>query len=518
MAVFGCDIGNAYGYISLLTDPAKDPRSCFPAIYEKYGLDRIGMPTSAYISPPDGKTIEVFDGRPAIDKHRREADCFVHAAKTRLKEGKIKVRGINDPVHVVDIYGAIARDLITLGNQYRRDSGESEITEVVFTYPAKLAEDLPLLNKLQKSIERIKVGNEHIKVRGRIPEPAAVAIDYLYYMQNIVPENERLQSLSCTVLVYDLGHGTFDTAVVTARSKGEPYELHMFDGLPDVGGKNFDELLYEEICRSLKADYDYVPGNAEQREVIRELAVNVKHALSEEEIGRESLILPNGESADIEITQNWFEERSRGMIAQTLEMVDQFLQQADAKQIPVDAIVLSGGGSHMPMVVKGLKELLAESQRNLPIHMYRPSEAVSFGASRYAYAFNEQLIQYTKYGYGFRRSSEQSLYGKMQMLLKSGETLPATSSVVELQSESDRLELNVCQTEKESDRLEDRVLDADWEEQYRSMMYFHFDVPPQTTCRVKLMVLEDLNVQVECTTSDGKVLTKSTMDEIEKLM
>jgi molecular chaperone DnaK (HSP70) len=96
---------------------------------------------------------------------------------------------------------------------------------------------------MQSAIEQIEIDGQKIHVAGRLPEPAAVAIDYLHYIQHIVPEEQRIKADQFTVLVNDLGYGTFDTAVVTASSKDQPYVLHAKDGLPEVGGKNFDEVI-----------------------------------------------------------------------------------------------------------------------------------------------------------------------------------------------------------------------------------------------------------------------------------
>lgn len=48
--VFGCDIGNGYGYISVLKDVKNDPLPMFPT---KYNLEAVGMPTSAFVSPSE---------------------------------------------------------------------------------------------------------------------------------------------------------------------------------------------------------------------------------------------------------------------------------------------------------------------------------------------------------------------------------------------------------------------------------------------------------------------------------
>ena len=55
--VFGCDPGNGFGYVSVLEDREADPRPMFPP---QYRLEKVGMPTTAYLTPPTGEPIEVF--------------------------------------------------------------------------------------------------------------------------------------------------------------------------------------------------------------------------------------------------------------------------------------------------------------------------------------------------------------------------------------------------------------------------------------------------------------------------
>lgn len=540
--VFGCDIGNGFGFISILKDTKSDPMPMFPT---KYKLDSVGMPTSAYITPPSGTMVEVFDGRPAYDKHRREPEKFLHAVKTRLKEGTVQIPGISAPVSTDSVYAAIARDLIKLGNEQRKNRGESPIYDIVFTFPATFTSDVSLLNRMQKSIEGIRVDGTNIKVVGRLPEPAAVAIDYLYYMQNIAPENVRLSGSSYTTLVYDLGHGTFDAAVVTARSKGEPYQLHINAGLPDVGGKNFDDILYDEICRILKAEYGYVPKNSNARETIRLVAIEMKHELTDSEISCHSITLSDGELAEVEITRSKFEEKSRALINQTFELVESIMQQAGEDNIHIDAVVLSGGASQMPMVTDGLNQLLSEEK--VPVFIYRPSEAVSYGAARYAFGRSivpqpqpkqtpkpqpqqtpklqpkaepkvqiqpcpsEILEKFTEYCYGIWLPSKLS--GFVKFMVKSKEKLPAGSKSIRITSSSSRVVLKLYRS------LEKYVLDEESDiEQCASIMHIPFDVPVNTECEVKIVVLEDYNIKVICKPADGETIEKSTMDLLWKLV
>ena len=63
--VLGCDIGNGFGFVSLLQQQASTPLSLLPS---KYQLSNLGMPTTAYVTPPDGTPIVVFQQGKAAEK------------------------------------------------------------------------------------------------------------------------------------------------------------------------------------------------------------------------------------------------------------------------------------------------------------------------------------------------------------------------------------------------------------------------------------------------------------------
>jgi hypothetical protein len=399
---------------------------------------------------------------------------------------------------------------------------------------------------MQKSIENVQINGQNIKVVGRLPEPAAVAIDYLYYMQNIAPADIKISGDSYTALVYDLGHGTFDVAVVTARSKGEPYQLHINDGLPDVGGKDFDAILYDEICRKLKIEYDYTPKNANAREIIRNAAIEIKHELSDSKNSRQEISLPDGSVATIEIERSLFEKKGKNLINQTLELVDNVIQQAKKDKIKIDSVILSGGASQMPMVIDGLKQLLGDE--GITIQVYRPSEAVSYGAARYAYGRAELpkpepapkpkpepapkpkpepvpkpkpepapkpestistiLENYSEYCYGIWMPSDTSLAGFVNVMVESKRKLPAISDEITLVSSGSPMRLRLYRSKEKN--IIAKTLNV--EEQSESIMFIPFDVPENTECTVRIVVQEDYNVKVMCKPINAQIIEKSTMD------
>lgn len=547
--VLGCDIGNGYGYVSLLMNENEDPVSLFP---NKYGLTGIGMPTAAYVAPPDGKEIIVFkDGKTAEAIYKSNPAQMVRAIKTRFKEKTIKIPNVEQPVETGEIYSAITRDLIYLAEEQLKNQNIQPVYDIVFTFPAAFADNAALLEMMQKNIEKIKIDGNKINVLGRLPEPAAVAIDYLHYMQHIAPKEIRITEKKFTVLVYDLGHGTFDTAVVTAQSEGTPYVLHSKAGLPEIGGKNFDEVLYQELINVLEEQYGYAPKNERQREIVREEAVKAKIGLSTNETVSVSVINED-EYCEVEITKERFEELTEHLLIQTLELVQNVLDESSSAGIKIDAIVLSGGASQMPMVLNGLKELVEDEY---PVALYRPSEAVSFGAARFAYGIpgaipapkplpvpkldpsstqhklgtaktpddqkvitaprktNQIIEQLTDCCYGLWMPSEDNLEGEVEFVIQSGRSRPITSNRVDFFTASSRVIVKVYRSKEKNRNLKSATVG-----ECESILWVPFDVIPGKKYGVSITVLENYGIEVELRAETGETVKKTTSDFLSKLI
>ncbi len=528
--IWGCDIGNAFGYISLLNSESSDPESSFPAVYPR--LEKIGMPTAAYIASPDGKTItiEVFDGRAAEDKYKDKSKQIIRAIKTRMREETIVVSGIEKPVKVSDIYAAIVRDLIKLGNKKRAEDGKDPIYDVVFTFPAKFSADPKLLERMQKSIENIEFDGEKVKVIDRLPEPGAVAIDYLYYIKNIAPEEVKVKKNEYTVLVYDLGYGTFDAAIVTANSHKTAYKMHEMNcdpSDPEAGGKDFDDILIRKILNLLKNEYLYEPKNENERDLIREKAIDIKHQLTFEDDATADFQLSDGRYIKINISKSDFENLSRGLLNRTFEKVSQMISYAKEKSINIDLIVLSGGASQMPMVRNGLCSLFPDIPVSTP---YRPSQAVSYGAARYALGTaekpkknkdlskerrnsegitkedslgNQVLKKTTLFSYGL------ILDGHVSYKINCDIDLPACSKRMPMINDSSHFCIALYRSKKKrSTDVNDCI----------EIISIPFDLPRKTEFDCQLIVRDDYSVKVRLYLKDGSIIEKSSSDPLKDLL
>ena len=367
--VYGVDVGNGYGKISLLRSMREEPVFLLPESL------RAGMPSTAYISPADG-SIQVYGAR------NKASTRAIRAVKTLLNEEFIERKDKTQTYRVKPgaVYAAIARDLVQLANQERKKRGEEPVYRLILTYPASLRNSTKLLTLLKESVEAVELDGRKLQVCGMISEPAAVAVDYHYYVRYLAEEPNRAPMY--TVLVYDLGHGTFDAAVVTAYTDGEKdCEVFCQDGDPEVGGRKFDELLYNALVAQIQQQAGENAGF--NRESLRNLAVEMKHELSlpdKKFVERDFPV--EEEELLLRVTREEFETLIAAQINRTLEVVQNLLEEAKAEGISVDAIILSGGGAKIPMISRALLEL---TENTIPVTVYRPSEGVTFGAARYAH-------------------------------------------------------------------------------------------------------------------------------------
>lgn len=509
--VIGCDIGNAYAFASVARGRKVDPISLMP---DKIG--NAGMPTVARISRSG--EISVYPHNPG--KAASEGG-IVSTIKRKLDLDALPMLNTKRPVSPWEVYSAIARDLCRVANERTEKAELPPIYDVVFTYPAVLhrPDQRERLNAMQDSIESVELDGHHLHVVGRLPEPAAAAIQYLNYVQHVAPERARFHGKELNVLVYDLGHGTFDLALVTARDD-ITYELQLQDGDDSVGGVDFDGAIYDELCGRFYKENKFKPTTAHEQRLLRELAGQTKLDLCAAGIDSVPVkydVVINDEEQSLEtvLTRDRFEEISAPLLQRTLVKTDAMLSEAEKKGIRVDRIVLTGGASQMPMVRRKLQELVGD--RYTIEEPYQPSKAVSFGAALYgAYipAAPKKDLQPTAptsvEGNGILRQRAQYHEGimilqdnntlKLNVMIKAGSKLPAISPEPLLTDAPPegcfRFQIAFSEDGKATD-FRRRYLDL-------------FGLPTKGTLEITMRMDESLNLTIECKAPDGKVYSVGT--------
>lgn len=290
--------------------------------------------------------------------------------------------------------------LITAVSQAIFDDGKNKIYEnlkvapdmpceimLALTYPASFMtagenRQKALLERYRNAVEKTRLpANMTFSDIVSIPEPAAAALSYLYDVleggNTAAPEKESL-----TVLVFDLGHGTLDIALVQVSRMDSHYRYNVLhtDGALQIGGEDFDKVLWDLFLTKMRQlDPEYQANDAAA-------ALNrLKLRKEKEEFSDPDRTAPirideviDGKAAVIEISKAEFEEASAALIDEARQVVERVLQYAEKRDITIDRVISTGGAGQMPQC---LKMLVDATQHEVTV--YDPFLSVAKGALRY---------------------------------------------------------------------------------------------------------------------------------------
>ena len=209
-----------------------------------------------------------------------------------------------------------------------------------------------------------------------------------------------------TVMVYDLGGGTFDVSIVTIE--GDVTEVLASHGNNHLGGDDFNDLLFERLARDFENRFhiDVRQGHAVARARLWWAAEEAKKKLSFEPYARireENLVIDDGKPLhlDLELARTDYEWMIRPLLDSTLDSVSKALDDAAKTARDLDAIVLVGGSTRTPLV----PQLLQERTGLDPLQDVHPDLCVALGAgvlaSRLAgHGVDRVLLDVSPYSFG----------------------------------------------------------------------------------------------------------------------
>jgi molecular chaperone DnaK len=198
-----------------------------------------------------------------------------------------------------------------------------------------------------------------------INEPTAAAIAY----------GIRQTPNDQTLVVYDLGGGTFDVTVLEIAD-GE-IRIKTSDGDNELGGKDWDYRVIEFIAAEFEREYSVDP--LEDAESLSDLLVRVeetKRQLS----ARESAVVSithEGRQGRYELTRAHFEQLTADLMERTISLTRKALADAEIEPQAVDGVLLVGGSTRMPMV----KDFIVRTFGKPPLSGVNVDEAVALGAA-----------------------------------------------------------------------------------------------------------------------------------------
>jgi WD40 repeat protein len=206
-----------------------------------------------------------------------------------------------------------------------------------------------------------------------LPEPVAAAAYFVAIGKQHVP-------VGGSVVVYDLGGGTFDASVVRRTQFG--FETLAYRGLDDFGGVDLDALVVDAIGRVLersapdawlRVTRPTTPGDRRQFLQLWDDARSAKETLSRHPSA--ALHVPIVDS-DVHVTREEFEQAARPALARTVEVTQATIREARVRDGELAGLFLVGGSTRIPLVAT----LLHQGIGITPTVLEQPEIVVAEGA------------------------------------------------------------------------------------------------------------------------------------------
>lgn len=238
-----------------------------------------------------------------------------------------------------------------------------KITKAVVTVPA-------YFNDAQRQATKDAGKIAGLEVLRIINEPTASALAY-----GIDKEHDA------TVLVYDLGGGTFDVSILTLGDG--VFEVKSTAGNNHLGGDDFDKLVQEYLIEEFKKKEGIDLRNdpyAMQR--LRDAAENAKIELSQRQTTNINLPYITTDASgpkflNIDLTRAKLEQLIGDLVESTTGPVKQALSDAKLEPKDIDHVLLVGGSTRVPMVQDLVRKLIGKE----PDKGINPDECVALGAA-----------------------------------------------------------------------------------------------------------------------------------------
>lgn len=263
-----------------------------------------------------------------------------------------------DPIQISSF---ILKHLVDFANEKRKnEEGKDPIYDVVITVPAYFGN---LENTRTKEAGKMA----GLNVLQLIEEPTAAALSY----------GQKQQS-DKTLLVYDLGGGTFDVSILEFKSGLG--KVVVTRGDHHLGGVDWDKALAQLALSKIGYSFDSLETKDQNKLLM--VAEGCKQDLSEEESATMSFTYKG--IHNVEITRQEFEAETQNLMTRTTLLVDEALDVKGLSINDIDEVILVGGSTRMPMVAQMLKK-----NYNVDAKIVDPDMAVAKGAALTAVQITE---------------------------------------------------------------------------------------------------------------------------------
>jgi len=298
-------------------------------------------------------------GKPAKNQAVQNPDKTIQSIKRHMGEEDYEVE-IDDESYTPEQISAMILQKI------KRDAEEylgHDVEKTVITVPA-------YFNDKQRQATKNAGQIAGFEVERIVNEPTAASMAY-----GLDDESDQ------TVLVYDLGGGTFDVSVLELGDG--VYDVVATNGDNDLGGDDWDEAIIDHLAEEFQNSHGI--DLREDRQALQRLKEAAEEAKIELSSRKEAKInLPFITATDsgpvhleTSITRATFESLTSDLIDRTVGPTEQAIEDAGISDSDIDEVILVGGSTRMPQVAEKVEEIIGQE----PKKNVNPDEAVALGAA-----------------------------------------------------------------------------------------------------------------------------------------
>jgi len=406
---------------------------------------RATMPSAISVRP-DGA---ILVGQSAKNRAELEPEQSITSAKRYIGDGKTTWQISNKTYTPIQAGAIVLGKLKATAEQYLGQP----VTEAVITVPA-------YFNNNQKRETKLAGEAAGLRVLQLLPEPTSAAISY-----------GLDRGKDQTILVYDLGGGTFDVSVLSV--KGNRFQVIAVDGDFNLGGDDFDLLLVEHLINILKKRakfdlenfIDILLGRNKSkqnlktpreilvaRQRLKEISERAKIELSES--SRTRITIPDilGASLDEEITIETYNRLITPLVERTIAKTKSVLKAAKLTAEDIDRVILVGGSTRNKLVRERITDTIKE-----PFISDRVDEVVAQGAAIVAGSLSSpeddltpiEFCNVTPFSLGLRASKGKDL-DIFKVIIPKNTTIPteAKEEFTTLRANQKSVDVSIFQGEQ----------------------------------------------------------------------
>ncbi|MFK8184602.1 MAG: molecular chaperone DnaK [Phormidesmis sp.] len=349
----------------------------------------------------------------------------------RGESGNVKLRSnrLDKDFAPEEVSAMILRKLAEEASQYL----SQPVTGAVITVPA-------YFNDAQRQATRDAGRIAGLEVKRIINEPTAASLAY-----------GLEQQYNQTILVFDLGGGTFDVSVLDVGDG--VFEVRSTSGDTQLGGLNFDKKIVDWLAEDFLAKEGVdLRRDRQSLQRLSEAAEKAKIELSGVPVTEINLPFITAtedgpKHIETKLERSLFEELCSDLISRIRGPLKQALSDANVSPNQVDEVVLVGGSSRMPMV----QDLVRSIMNREPNRNVNPDEVVAVGAAIQAGILTQEVKDILLLDVSPLSLGVETIGGVMKKLIPRNTTIPVRRSDTFSTSENNQtvVEVHILQGERE---------------------------------------------------------------------